>query len=186
VTSGRTVYHFHTRTKTARARQLQRAAPEPWVELSAGDATRLGVVEGDLVRVESPRGAVEAPARVGRGRDGVVFVPFHYGYWDTPAGRAPDGHPRAANELTMTEWDPVSKQPLHKIAAARVTRLAPGDRSAGAPTTGGSAPADAEAAVGGNDALVEERVAVADPPPPPPSPPHTPGVPLPVGSAGRR
>jgi hypothetical protein len=86
----------------------------------------------------------------------------------------------------MTEWDPVSKQPLHKIAAARVTRLAPGERSGGAPTTGGSAPVAADVAVGGNDALVEESVAVADPPTPPPSPPHTPGVPLPVTPAGRR
>jgi anaerobic selenocysteine-containing dehydrogenase len=93
------------------------------VELSAGDADRLGVTEGDLVRVESPRGVVEATARIGRGRDGVVFVPFHYGYWDTPNGRAPDGPGRAANELTITEWDPVSKQPLHKIAAASVTKV---------------------------------------------------------------
>lgn len=38
VTTGRTAYHFHTRTKTGRSRQLRRAAPEPWVELSAADA----------------------------------------------------------------------------------------------------------------------------------------------------
>jgi len=123
VISGRTVHHFHTRTKTGRSRRLHRAAPDAWVELSAGDADRLGVTEGDLVRVESPRGVVEATARIGRGRDGVVFVPFHYGYWDTPNGRAPDGPGRAANELTITEWDPVSKQPLHKIAAASVTKV---------------------------------------------------------------
>jgi len=86
----------------------------------------------------------------------------------------------------MTEWDPVSKQPLHKIAAARVTRVAPDAGPGGAPTRGGSAPIVADVAVGGNDALVEERVAVADPPTPPPSPPHTPGVPLPVAPAGRR
>jgi anaerobic selenocysteine-containing dehydrogenase len=188
VISGRTAYHFHTRTKTGRARQLRRAAPGPWVELSAGDARRLGVAEGDLVRVESPRGAVEAPARIGRGRDGVVFVPFHYGYWDTPTGHMPDGHPRAANELTITEWDPVSKQPLHKVAAARVTRLAAGDRPAPAPTTTASAPTNphvADPTAGGPEALVEERVGAAAPPEPPPSPPHTPGVPVPAPATGR-
>ncbi|NJP51902.1 hypothetical protein HCJ93_17980 [Streptomyces sp. SBST2-5] len=59
-------------------------------------------------------------------RDGVVFVPFHYGYWDTPAGhRPPDGSPgRAANESTITDWDPLSKQPLFKTAAARITLAA--------------------------------------------------------------
>ena len=32
--TGRTVYHFHTRTRTARAPELQAAAPEVWVEVS--------------------------------------------------------------------------------------------------------------------------------------------------------
>jgi Molydopterin dinucleotide binding domain len=53
-------------------------------------------------------------------RDGVLFVPFHYGYWD-----AKDDQPhRAANELTITGWDPVSKQPIFKVAAVLVTRVA--------------------------------------------------------------
>src|SRR5215213_5212144 len=60
--TGRTVYHFHTRTKTARARQLQQAAPDAWVELSAADAERQGIVDGDLVRVESARGRIQARA----------------------------------------------------------------------------------------------------------------------------
>jgi anaerobic selenocysteine-containing dehydrogenase len=97
------------------------------------------------VRVESRRGAVEASARIGRGRDGVVFIPFRFGYWDTADSHAPDDHPRAANELTITEWDPVSKQPLHKIAAARVSRLADRAPPAPAPPTAASAPADAGA-----------------------------------------
>jgi hypothetical protein len=52
-----------------------------------------------------------------------VFVPFHYGYWDRGAD-APDGEGgRAANEMTITAWDPVSKQPLLKNAAVRVEKL---------------------------------------------------------------
>jgi ferredoxin-nitrate reductase len=123
LTTGRTVYHFHTRTKTGRAPQLHAAAPEVWAELNPDDARALGVEEGDIVRIESPRGAVEAPARIGGVRRGVVFVPFHYGYWDTADGVGPgDGPGRAANELTLTAWDPVSKQPLFKVAAVRVRR----------------------------------------------------------------
>jgi ferredoxin-nitrate reductase len=118
LTTGRTVYHFHTRTKTARAPELQAAAPEAWVELAAGDAAAAGVGDGDVVRVESARGAVEAPARITGIRPGHVFVPFHYGWWD----RSGPEESRAANELTITAWDPVSKQPLFKVAAVRVTR----------------------------------------------------------------
>ena len=120
LTTGRTVYHWHTRTKTRRTPQLDAAAPQMWVELAAEDAKRLGISEGDLVRVESPRGWIEAPARLSRSRPGVVFAPFHYGYFDQPDD--PDTHPRAANELIRTEWDPVSKQPVYKVTAVRVEK----------------------------------------------------------------
>ncbi|NED56601.1 nitrate reductase, partial [Micromonospora aurantiaca] len=73
------VYHWHTRTKTRRAPQLQDAAPAMWVEISAPDAARLGIAEGDIVRVTSRRGHIEAPARVSGVREGTVFAPWHYG-----------------------------------------------------------------------------------------------------------
>jgi len=136
--TGRTVYQFHTRTKTGRAPQLQDAAPDVWVELNPDDAGALGIGEGDTVRVESPRGGVEGRARLCGIRPGVVFVPFHYGYWDAEA----DGG-RAANEMTITSWDPVSKQPIFKVCAVRVRKLADsGGAYAPAPTVGGSAPTD--------------------------------------------
>jgi anaerobic selenocysteine-containing dehydrogenase len=107
LTTGRTVYQFHTRTKTGRAPELDAAAPREWVQLSDADAAALGIGEGDVVRVTSPRGSTEAPARLGGTREGVVFVPFHYG---------------GANEMTISAWDPVSRQPLFKVAAVRVER----------------------------------------------------------------
>jgi predicted molibdopterin-dependent oxidoreductase YjgC len=137
------VYQFHTRTKTGRARQLREAAPEPWVEVSVADAQRLGVREGDLVRVASRRGEIDVRARVGDVREGTVFAPFHYGYWDLgTAEPAPGVPPRAANELTMTVWDVISKQPVLKTAAVRLQKLADGDgRPSAAPTTAASRPA---------------------------------------------
>ena len=120
VITGRTIWHFHTRTKTRRAPELHAAAPDVWAELSQEDAERLGVADGDMVAVESPRGRVEAEARIGSSRSGVVFVPFHFGYWDSGGV---DQRPRAANELTRTEWDPASKQPLYKVGACRVRKL---------------------------------------------------------------
>jgi ferredoxin-nitrate reductase len=126
LTTGRSLYHFHTRTKTGRSRELQAAAPEVWVEVSAKDAAAMGIGEGDLVRVESRRGALQGRARVSQVRQGVVFVPFHYGYWDQDAS-GPDGNGRAANELTITGWDPVSKQPYFKVAAVRLVQVEPAD-----------------------------------------------------------
>ncbi|MGX5654705.1 molybdopterin oxidoreductase family protein, partial [Geodermatophilus nigrescens] len=116
--TGRTLYQFHTRTKTGRAPQLQAAAREVWVEMSPGDADRLRAREGDLLEVTTPRGRVRARLRISGIRDGVVFLPFHYGYWDAPGRRG-----RAANELTLTDWDAASKQPIFKTAAARVRRV---------------------------------------------------------------
>jgi len=141
-TTGRTVYQFHTRTKTARSRSLNDAAPDAWVELSVADAERYGIAEGDVVRVESPRGAIEVKARVGQVMEGAVFAPFHYGSWDLE-GLRPGGGSRLANELTMTIWDPVSKQPLVKTAACRVTKVRGSDGPSPAPTTTASAPASA-------------------------------------------
>ncbi len=154
--TGRTLYQFHTRTKTARAPQLQAAAPEVWVEVSAPDAAEQGLAEGDLAEATTPRGSVRARVRVSGIRPGVVFLPFHYGYWD-----AGDGHHRAANELTRTEWDAVSKQPLFKTGAARLRKVASGDgHPSPAPTTAGSAPVgtDVPPTRGGPDAEAEEQV----------------------------
>lgn len=124
--TGRTLYHFHTRTKTGRAPELDAAAPEVWVEISAGDAAAAGLTAGDYAEISTPRGRVRATVRITDIRDGVLFLPFHYGYWDTPTGDGParDAAGRAANELTLTDWDPVSKQPIFKTAAARITRVA--------------------------------------------------------------
>lgn len=160
--TGRTLYHFHTRTKTGRAPQLEAAAPDVWVEASAADARGEGWAEGDLLRVSTPRGEVTARLRISGIRDGVLFLPFHYGYWDDPEGDRTEGHCRAANELTPTDWDPASKQPIFKTAAAAVERVAATDgRPAPAPTTTASRPVDPSTVpptTGGPDALSEEQV----------------------------
>jgi anaerobic selenocysteine-containing dehydrogenase len=119
LTTGRVVYHWHTRTKTARARELHEAEPDVFVQLSAADAKRLEIREGEMVEISSRRGTVRAAARIGGIIDGHVFLPFHYGYWDENE----DGHNRAANELTVTTWDPVSKQPHYKFAAVQVHKV---------------------------------------------------------------
>jgi anaerobic selenocysteine-containing dehydrogenase len=161
--TGRTIYHFHTRTKTGRAPQLQAAAPQVWVEMAPADTTALGLAEGDVVRVSTPRGQVEAQVRVCEIRQGTVFVPFHYGYWDSPSGHEPDGTPTAANELTITDWDPCAKQPVFKTAKAKVTFVRKGDGPAPAPTTTGSRPVSDQvpATRGGPAAEADEAMATS-------------------------
>jgi assimilatory nitrate reductase catalytic subunit len=110
--TGRTVEHWHTRTKTGRVALLERMAPEAWVELNPRDASQLGVRTGDLVRVASSRGSIDRlVARVTEiVRAGEVFVPFHY-------------DEACANRLTDDEFDPISREPNYKQCAVRVERL---------------------------------------------------------------
>ena len=116
LTTGRLVYHFHTRTKTGRAKELYDAAPDAYVQISEEDAAKYGISEGDMIEVASRRGEVVEPAKIGDIKPGHVFIPFHYGYWDHP------DRSRAANELTITEWDAVSKQPHFKYAAVKISK----------------------------------------------------------------
>jgi ferredoxin-nitrate reductase len=121
LTTGRLVYHFHTRTKTAQSRELNEAAPDSFIQMNEQDAVRLGIRAGDMLEVESRRGRIYAPAQIGDIEPGHLFTPFHYGYWDN------NERPRAANELTLYEWDPVSKQPYYKYSAVRLRKMADGE-----------------------------------------------------------
>jgi anaerobic selenocysteine-containing dehydrogenase len=107
--TGRTVEHWHTRTKTGRIEALNSLAPEAWVEVNPADAARLGVTSGGRVRLASRRGVVDdvlvrVTATV---REGEVFVPFHY-------------DERCANRLTVDEFDPISREPNYKQSAIRI------------------------------------------------------------------
>ncbi len=107
--TGRTVEHWHTRTKTGRVDILEKLAPEGWVEVNPADAEKLSVAAGDRVSLESRRGAVDGVVvRVtATVREGEVFVPFHYDEW-------------CVNRLTVDEFDPISREPNYKQSAVRI------------------------------------------------------------------
>ena len=117
LTTGRLVYHFHTRTKTGRSKDLRDASPSDFVQIATEDAARLGIKDGSWIRLTSRRGSLETRVRLGEVAPGELFAPFHFGYWDNP------GRPRAANEITIYGWDPVSKQPCFKYAAVKLERI---------------------------------------------------------------
>ncbi|MEV7804122.1 molybdopterin-dependent oxidoreductase [Microbispora sp. NPDC088329] len=102
----------------ARLARLGAAVPEPFpaepcLEVHPGDAAVLGVEDGDLVRVESPRGVLEAVARLSGVRPGAVVLLLD-GQGEATA--------RAAAELTLTAWDPVSRRPLRTATAVRLVK----------------------------------------------------------------
>ncbi|MDR0882218.1 MAG: formate dehydrogenase subunit alpha, partial [Candidatus Adiutrix sp.] len=111
LTTGRNLYQYHTRTMTSKVEGLTAKAGESYVEIGPVTAAQYGVGHGDMVRVSSPRGAIEVQARVlPRVRDGLIFVPFHYG----EAG---------ANILTAANLDPVCRIPEFKVLKARIEKL---------------------------------------------------------------
>ncbi|MGH9022913.1 MAG: molybdopterin oxidoreductase family protein [Acidimicrobiia bacterium] len=111
--TGRTVEHWHTRTKTGRVGILEALAPEAWLEIHPDDAAGLGLVAGESVRLVSRRGELEGvTARVtATVRPGEVFMPFHY-------------DEACVNHLTVDEFDPISREPNYKQSAVRIERIA--------------------------------------------------------------
>ena len=109
--TGRTVEHWHTRTKTGEVPILERLSPNPWVEMNPRDARKLQLRALEYVDVVSRRGRIRnlqlrltetvAP--------GQVFVPFH---WATAN----------ANQATQSSFDPISREPNYKQSAVRVER----------------------------------------------------------------
>ena len=113
--TGLVAAQFHSRTRTGRVERLNRAVPEPFVEIHPRDADELAIEDGDLVEVSSRRGRIKAPARLTETmRAGAIFVPYHFG---DLAG--PD---QAVNSLTIRSFDESAHQPEFKACAVRVTK----------------------------------------------------------------
>ncbi len=108
LSTGRIRYHYHTGSMTRRSRGLAKVAPEERIEMHPEDAQRLGISEGDWVRVISRRGEVRARVRLtDRSAPGMVFGTFHFA--EVPI-----------NQLTNNALDPVGKIPEYKVCAVRV------------------------------------------------------------------
>jgi predicted molibdopterin-dependent oxidoreductase YjgC len=64
LSTGRVLYHYHTGTMTTRAEGLNERCPESLVEINPADAEKMGIAEGQKVKVTSRRGTVEAKATI--------------------------------------------------------------------------------------------------------------------------
>ena len=109
--TGRTVEHWHTRTKTGAVPILERLSPRAWLEMNPRDAKQLGLRPHDRVDVVSPRGRVRGvELRVTEIiAPGQVFMPFHFAETNV-------------NEVTQEAFDPISREPNYKQCAVRVEK----------------------------------------------------------------
>src|SRR5215213_4385074 len=106
--TGRLLEHWHTGSMTRRSFALDAIEPEARVFIGIEDAARLGVADGDFVRVTSRRGSIELKASLShRETPGSCFIPFHF-------------REAAANLLTIDEIDPFGKIPEFKFCAVRI------------------------------------------------------------------
>ena len=134
------VPHPHQDRPVAVARTRPR--PDAVGRAVAGRRRRGSASRRATRRVESPRGAIEVP-RPGRRVHATARCSRRSTTALGPRRRStPRRRHRQANELTMTVWDPVSKQPLlqDRRLPGRPGR-APATGPAPAPTTTASAPA---------------------------------------------
>jgi formate dehydrogenase major subunit len=112
LTTGRVLEHWHTGAMTRRATMLDSLEPEAIATMAPVDMERLGVAPGELVRISTRRGMIEAKARIDSGiQPGMIFVPFCF-------------VEASANLLTNAALDPFGKIPEFKFCAVRVDRAA--------------------------------------------------------------
>ena len=64
LSTGRTLYHYNSATMTMREPGVTDKQEDPFFEISAEDASNLGLADGDLARLVSRRGSLEAKAHV--------------------------------------------------------------------------------------------------------------------------
>ncbi len=110
LTTGRNLFQYHTGSMTRRVSPIEKHAGEPYMEISTGDALRMGVKDGDRVNVSSRRGTIGIKALVTeRVPEGTVFIPMHY-------------REAAVNVITNDAVDPYAKIPELKACAVKIQK----------------------------------------------------------------
>ena len=109
--TGRVLYHYNTRAMTGKTPGLMEREGSSFIEMNTEDAARLGIENGEKVRVSSRRGSIISTARVGdKVSPKETWMPFHF----------PDGN---ANVLTNAALDKYARIPEYKVCAVKVEKL---------------------------------------------------------------
>lgn len=109
--TGRVLYHYNTRAMTGKTPGLMEREGHSFIEMNTEDAIRLGIKNGEKVRVSSRRGAIVSTARIGdKVSPRETWMPFHF----------PDGN---ANVLTNAALDKYARIPEYKVCAINIEKL---------------------------------------------------------------
>jgi len=108
LTTGRSIFHYHTGTMTRRTPKLVDEVPRGFVEVNPEDARKEGVKDKDVVTLKTRRGSIEAEAKVtDEVPPGLLFVPFHFA-------------DSCANVLTNPALDPSCKCAETKVCSVKI------------------------------------------------------------------
>jgi len=110
LTTGRSLYHYHTGTMTRKITGLNALEPEGVVEINPSNASSLKIKDGNIVKVVSRRGELTAKAKVTeKSPQNVVYMTFHFAE-------------SAVNLLTNPALDPIAKIPELKVCAVKIEK----------------------------------------------------------------
>jgi formate dehydrogenase major subunit len=108
LTTGRSLFHYHTGTMTRRTPRLADEVPDNYCQINTKDASFEKINNGDVIGLETRRGRIEIRARVtNEVPEGLIFVPFHFAE-------------SCANRLTNPVLDPACGMPEYKVCAVKV------------------------------------------------------------------
>jgi formate dehydrogenase major subunit len=111
LTTDRSLYHYHTGTMTRKVEGLSKLHEEELIKINPEDATKIGLNDGELVKVSSRRGSIRAKVNINDiCPPGVVSMTFHF--FESPT-----------NQLTNAALDPVSKIPETKVCAIKISKI---------------------------------------------------------------
>ena len=111
LTTARKLYHYHTRSMTARVKGLNELLSEERMQINPRDALKLGVGAEDTVKVSSARGSIETRLEItGKVPEGVVSMSFHFAN-------------AAANVLTSPAVCSMSVASALKVCAVNIEKI---------------------------------------------------------------
>ena len=109
--TGRILYHYNTRAMTGKTPGLMEKEGHSFIEMNTYDAMKLGIEDGENVRVSSRRGTLVTTVRLGtKVSEGETWMPFHF----------PDGN---ANKLTNAALDKFARIPEYKVCAVKIEKI---------------------------------------------------------------
>ncbi len=111
LTTGRNLYHYHTRSMTGKVKGLNTMSPHSYIELNPLTAKKFGIINGKKIKVVSRRGQIETTAKITDIiSENIAFMPFHFAKG-------------SANVLTNSAIDPIAKIPELKVCAIRIEKI---------------------------------------------------------------